>query len=54
MTSVDEEAVVEGKLKSLPGVVDVRASHVAKNIVVVFNPLTTTVERIKESIESIG
>lgn len=54
ISSVDEEPIIENRVKSLPGVIDVRASHVAKSVSVVFNPLSTNINKIKEFIESMG
>ncbi|RLE45957.1 MAG: hypothetical protein DRJ31_10585 [Candidatus Methanomethylicota archaeon] len=54
LVSVDEEPIIEERLKSLSGVIDVRASHVAKSVSVVFNPLTVNVEVVRELLESMG
>ena len=43
LASVNEEAVIEGRLRSLPGVIDVGASHASKSVAVVLNPLTIDV-----------
>ncbi len=54
ISSVDDEVIIEGKVTGLPGVVDVKASHVAKGVSVTFNPLLISADRIKEFIESLG
>lgn len=52
--SVDDESIIENKLLSLPGIIDVNVSHVAKSISIVFNPLSTSVDDIRKYIESLG
>ena len=54
ISSVEEEPIIENKVRSLPGIIDVRASHVAKSLSVTFNPLTTSINSIKELVEAIG
>ena len=54
LSSIDEESVIENRVMSLPGIVDVNASYAAKSVSVIFNPLTTNINDVKEFIESIG
>ncbi len=54
ISSVEEESLIEKKIKALPGVISVRASHVAKSIIVVFNPITINVNDIENVIKSMG
>jgi len=54
ISSVDEEFIIEDRVKSLSGVIDVKVSHIAKSVSVVFNPLSTNVDEIKKFIESMG
>jgi len=46
MVSIDDESIVEAKLRDLPGVIDVSASHLNKMLAVYFNPETLSVENI--------
>ncbi len=52
--SHDDDTLVENKLSKLPGVFNTRAFHVSKKIVVTFNPLTITTEKIRDEIEKLG
>ncbi len=40
MVSIDDESIVESRLRSLPGVIDVSASHLNKMVIVYVNPET--------------
>lgn len=48
-SSVDEEPVLEGKIRSLGGVIDVRASHAVRGISVVLNPLSVSMDENQEA-----
>ena len=54
IASTDDEAIVESKLKTLKGVIDVKASHISKTVAVMFNPLSVSVERIRNYLEKLG
>ena len=54
ISSVDEELIIEDRVRSLAGVIDVRVSHIAKSVSVVFNPLSIGVDEIRKFIESMG
>ena len=47
--SVDEEPIIEDKLRRLPGVIDVKVSHVAKSVSVVFNPLSISTDSLRKA-----
>ena len=54
ISSIDEESIIENKLKSLHGVIDVSASHIVKSISVTFNPLSIKIDDIKKYLENMG
>lgn len=54
ISSVDDESIIEDRVCSMPGVIDVKASHVVRSVSVTFNPLTTSIDDIRNAIESLG
>ena len=54
LSSVSDEVSIEGRLRSTPGVIDCRVSHISKCVNVVFNPLSIDVEGVKKVLTSLG
>ena len=54
LSSPDDEAIVEDGLSRLPGVVEVYASHTMRRVTVVYNPLVTSIDKIREVLEDMG
>lgn len=54
MVSVDDESIVESKLRGMPGVIDAVASHLNRIVVVTFNPETLRVEDVVRTLEALG
>ncbi|MDM7274520.1 MAG: copper-translocating P-type ATPase [Thermoprotei archaeon] len=54
MVSIDDESIVESKLRSLPGVIDVSASHLNKVVIVYVNPETVDAPSIVRALEEAG
>ncbi|MFN3384827.1 MAG: heavy metal translocating P-type ATPase [Archaeoglobaceae archaeon] len=46
MVSIEDESIVESKLRALRGIIDVNASHLNKMLIAYFNPETLSVEDI--------
>ena len=54
LSTPDDELVAERKLSGLPGVVEASASHVARTVRLVINPLTLTVDEARRVLEEAG
>ncbi len=54
LSTPDDELAVEKKLSAIPGIVEVSASHVARTVRLVINPLTITVEEATKLLEEAG
>ncbi|MEM0203243.1 MAG: copper-translocating P-type ATPase [Archaeoglobaceae archaeon] len=54
MVSIDDESIVESKLRNLPGVIDVSASHLSRVLVIYFNPETLSVDDILAVLKKSG
>lgn len=54
MVSVDDESIVESKLRRVPGIIDVSASHLNKMLVVYINPETLGVTEILKILREAG
>ena len=52
--SVEEEKVIEDKLLQLPGMIEANASHINGLLRVVYNPVTITMEQVKNIVEKLG
>lgn len=50
----DDERIIVEKLGGLEGVVEVHASHVGKSVRVLYNPLATNQQSLREALESLG
>ncbi|HID40695.1 MAG TPA: copper-translocating P-type ATPase [Pyrodictium sp.] len=54
LSTPSDELAIENKLSKISGVVEVKALHTAKKVIVTYNPLTLTVSEIKKYLESMG
>ena len=54
LSTPSDELTVENRLSRIPGVVEARALHAAKKVIVVYNPLAVTADEIREQLESMG
>lgn len=54
MNNVEDEKIIEKKLKEVIGVIDVTASYVTRTVKIVINPLQINVEQIRKTFESLG
>ncbi|MCC6043658.1 MAG: heavy metal translocating P-type ATPase [Desulfurococcaceae archaeon] len=54
MVSVDDESIVESRLRGVPGVIDASASHVNKTLILSLNPETVSVDDVVEILEGMG
>ncbi len=54
MVSVDDESIVESKLRRMPGVIDASASHINKTVILSLNPETVSVGDVIRVLESAG
>jgi Cu2+-exporting ATPase/Cu+-exporting ATPase len=54
MVSVDDESIVESKLRGVPGVIDASASHINKAVILSLNPETVNVDDVVKILEGMG
>ncbi len=54
LSTSDDEILVETRLSKARGIVEVRASHTTRRVYVAYNPVSTSVEEIREAIEGMG
>jgi len=54
MVSVDDESIVESKLRGVPGVIDASASHINKAVILSLNPETVDVDYVVKILEGMG
>lgn len=54
MVSVDDESIVESKLRGVPGVIDASASHISKAVILSLNPETVNVDDVVKILEGMG
>ncbi len=54
MVSIEDESIVESKLRALRGIIDVNASHLNKMLIAYFNPETLSVEDILTVLKKSG
>ncbi|MEM0044325.1 MAG: heavy metal translocating P-type ATPase [Sulfolobales archaeon] len=54
LRSYDDERILAEKLESMEGVIEVRASHISREISIIYNPLTISRDRIVEYMRSLG
>lgn len=54
LSSVEDEYLIEHKISLLPGIIDVKGSHIQRSISITYNPLSINVEEIKNFVERIG
>ncbi len=54
MVSVDDESIVESRLRGVPGVIDASASHVNKTVILSLNPETVSVDDVVKILEGMG
>jgi Cu2+-exporting ATPase/Cu+-exporting ATPase len=54
MVSVDDESIVESKLRGVPGVIDASASHINKAVILSLNPETVDVDDVVKILEGMG
>ncbi len=54
MTSIDDESIVESKLRKIPGIIDANASHLNKVLLVYINPETVGVEDLMKALTGLG
>lgn len=54
MVSVEDEAVVESRLRELAGIIEVSASHLNRKVIVRFNPETLRIEDVVALLNRLG
>jgi len=54
LSSPDDEALIENTLSRMPGVIDVKSSHISKLVYVTINPFTTSFEDVRRRLEELG
>jgi Cu2+-exporting ATPase/Cu+-exporting ATPase len=54
MVSVDDESIVESKLRGVPGVIDASASHINKAVILSLNSETVNVDDVVKILEGMG
>jgi Cu2+-exporting ATPase/Cu+-exporting ATPase len=54
MVSVDDESIVESKLRGVPGIIDASASHINKAVILSLNPETVDVDYVVKILEGMG
>ena len=54
MVSVDDESIVESRLRGVPGVIDASASHINKTVILSLNPETVSVDDVVKILEGMG
>jgi Cu2+-exporting ATPase/Cu+-exporting ATPase len=54
MVSVDDESIVESKLRGVPGIIDASASHINKAVILSLNPETVNVDDVVKILEGMG
>ncbi|MEM2628966.1 MAG: heavy metal translocating P-type ATPase [Acidilobaceae archaeon] len=54
MVSIEDESIIESKLKRIPGVIDASASHLTRTLIISLNPESRSVEDIIGILASLG
>ncbi len=54
LASAEDDSLVERRLSTVEGVLDVSSNHALKTIKIVFNPLTTNPQELRRAVEELG